>query len=261
MLLMIDAGNTRIKWAAALPQAAAGQFAASGAVEHAASAQLEARWRALTPAVSQVLIANVAGAAVQNALLALLARALPHCRPQCFASVPELAGVHNAYRDPGQLGCDRFAAAIGAHALFPGEALIVANCGTATTVDALDPDGTFLGGLILPGLDLMARALSTGTAQLPQIAWNRAGSPAGRFPDNTDDAILGGCLAAQSGAIGQALARHGARHGAAVRCVLSGGAAPAIAAALSIANQIVDNLVLTGLQAVLRSPTPRPLPE
>src|SRR5438552_2277587 len=72
--------------------------------------------------------------------------------------------------NPAQLGCDRFASLIGAHALFPGQPLIVATCGTATTVDALSADGLFLGGMILPGLGLMASSLARNTAQLPLVA-------------------------------------------------------------------------------------------
>ena len=127
---------------------------------------------------------------------------LPTTAIDWFASVPQLAGVRNGYRNPAQLGCDRFAAAIGAHALEPGKALVVATCGTATTIDALSADGDFLGGMILPGLGLMASSLARNTAQLPQIAASGA-VPAG-FADNTDDAILSGCLSAQAGAIERA---------------------------------------------------------
>jgi type III pantothenate kinase len=81
----------------------------------------------------------------------------------------------------------------------------VANCGTATTIDAVTADGVFLGGMILPGLGLMASSLARNTAQLPQIAQD--GKLPDGFADNTDDAILSGILAAQSGAIEHACAR------------------------------------------------------
>jgi type III pantothenate kinase len=134
--------------------------------------------------------------------------------------------------------------------MFPGEALVVATCGTATTVDALTADGRFLGGMILPGLRLMAGALARNTAQLPHVAED-AIVPA-IFADNTDDAIASGCMAAQAGAIERAVAAHG-KHGAA-RCILSGGAAHLIAPHLSIPHSKVDNLVLVGLQVVAGLP-------
>eukprot|EP01034_Spumella_vulgaris_P025454 gene25454-31918_t len=168
-----------------------------------------------------------------------------------FASVPERAGVKNGYRNPAQLGCDRFAAAIGAHALAPGQAVIVANCGTATTIDAVSADGVFLGGMILPGLGLMATSLARNTAQLPQIA--QGGKLPSGFADNTDDAILSGLLAAQAGAIEHACALHKAE-----ACLISGGAAAYIAPALpaQIPHRLVDNIVLIGLQAAACSARP-----
>jgi type III pantothenate kinase len=166
-----------------------------------------------------------------------------------FASAPVLGGLRNNYRNPAQLGCDRFASAIGAHALFPGKPLIVATCGTATTLDAVTADGVFLGGMILPGLGLMATSLARNTAQLPQVAQHIAISKP--FADNTDDAIVSGCIAAQVGAIERAVAAHAMQSGT-VQCVLSGGAAAMIAPYLSIPHDRVDNLVLIGLQTVAR---------
>ena len=239
MLLLIDAGNTRIKWALVAPGAPLGAWLASGAAAHAQIDTLGAQWAQL--AISGALLSNVAGAAIAarlRAMLPVLARD--------FVSLPRLAGVSNRYRNPSQLGCDRFAAAIGAHALAPGQAVIVANCGTATTIDAVTADGVFLGGMILPGLGLMASSLARNTAQLPQIA-SDAPLPAG-FADNTDDAILSGCLAAQTGAIERAVRMHGAQ-----ACLLSGGAAPRIAPALALPFQLVDNIVMLGLQTAARA--------
>jgi type III pantothenate kinase len=245
--LLIDAGNTRIKWALTTP---AGSWLAQGAVAHADAAGLEAQWlAAFAPAMpTRVLAANVAGAAARTRLEEALAVAAPGAQLEWFISSAERAGLVNAYRNPAQLGCDRFAAAIGARSLAPGRALIVANCGTATTIDAVSADGTFIGGMILPGLGLMASSLARNTAQLPQIAPGAVlPSP---FADNTDDAILAGCLSAQAGAIERAFARHGA-----VECVLSGGAAPYIVPALNTGGALrhVDNLVMIGLQAVVRA--------
>ncbi|MEG2029976.1 MAG: type III pantothenate kinase [Janthinobacterium sp.] len=246
MRLLIDAGNTRIKWALAAPDGAAGAWLASGAVAHAQLDTLQAAWSGLD--ISDVLLSNVAGAVVGARLRALLPVGVLPQAIATFASLPCLAGVENHYRDPAQLGCDRFAAAIGAHVLAPGQAVIVANCGTATTIDAVTADGAFLGGMILPGLGLMASSLARHTAQLPQIA-SDAFLTAG-FADNTDDAILSGCLAAQAGAIERAVRMHGAS-----ACLLSGGAAHPVAQALAlpVPLHLVDNIVMIGLQAAARA--------
>jgi type III pantothenate kinase len=234
MLLLVDAGNTRVKWALAEEDAPLGMFSASGAVAHSDLASLPAHWQGM--AIRHALVANVAG----DALRARLAALLP-AGAAWLASLPELKGMHNRYRNPAQLGVDRFAAALAARALAPGQPVVVATCGTATTVDAVSAGGDFLGGMILPGLALMASALARNTAQLPQVAPRDL--PRG-FADNTDDAIIAGILAAQAGAIERACADHGA-----AVCLLSGGAAPYVAPALRIPYTLVDNIVLVGLHA------------
>ncbi|WP_020656360.1 type III pantothenate kinase [Massilia niastensis] len=237
MLLLIDAGNTRIKWALALEDAPPGRWTAQGAVLHAGLPELGATW--LAAGAARAVVANVAGPDVRARIEAALP---PGLAVEWFASTPERAGLRNGYREPGRLGCDRFAAALGARALAPGQDLIVATCGTATTVDAVTADGRFIGGMILPGLALMASSLARNTAQLPQVAPGAAPPPL--FGDNTDDAIVSGCLSAQAGAIERAAAAHRAS-----ACIVSGGAAPYIAPALKLPHQVVDNIVLVGLHA------------
>lgn len=243
MLLLIDAGNTRVKWALAGAEAP-GDWPAHGAVPHDALSQCAAQWQGV-PLV-RVLVSNVAGTAMAIRIAAALAEA--RVRPETiewFGSVPARAGIVNDYRQPAQLGCDRFAALIGARYRFPAEPLLVVGCGTATTIDALDASGRFAGGMILPGPGLMAQALAQHTAQLPAVA---AAAPPAIFADNTEDAIASGCLHAQAGAI--ALARQ-AMPGA--RCLLSGGAADSIAPLLASPVERIDHLVLLGLHVAALS--------
>ena len=146
-------------------------------------------------------------------------------------------GVTNGYGRPDRLGADRWAALIGAWSILRGPCLVV-TAGTATTVDILRGDGRFVGGAIIPGLELMKRSLARNTAGLPLAR--------GRFsaePRNTADAIETGCLLAQAGAIERAFAT--VEQGAA--CVLAGGAARRIVVHLGIPVRLVDNLVLEGL--------------
>lgn len=234
MLLLVDAGNTRIKWALAAAGAAPGDWLAHGAVPHAELERLVPAWAG--HGVTRAIVSNVAGAAMAAQLQAVLPVA-----PTWFTARAELAGLVNRYRDPAQLGSDRFAAALGARTLAPGKALVVATCGTATTVDAVSAGGEFLGGMILPGLGLMLGALARGTAQLPQVVPD-ATPPT--FADHTSDAILSGCLAAQAGAIERACARLPAE-----LCIVSGGAAPGIAPLLTVPHWMLDNIVLVGLHA------------
>lgn len=246
MLLLVDAGNTRVKWALAEDGAAPGAWRAHGAVTHAELDRLPAAW--LGHGVRAAVVSNVGGAALHEGL----AQLLPAVPVEWFASSAARAGLRNGYRDPAQLGSDRFAAAIGARTLEPGKSLVVATCGTATTIDAVGADGLFIGGMILPGLGLMHASLARGTAQLPQVAPGAALAPlfAAPFADNTLDAIASGCLAAQAGAIERAVAAHRAD-----RCILSGGAAAHVAPALSVSYRLAENIVLVGLHAAAAART------
>lgn len=260
-MLLIDAGNTRIKWAIAADDAAAVEPARmssawrhSGSVARADWRQLADIWReaaadGLTGLLRRVLISNVAGPALRDQLRDLLLQLQPDpaFRIEWLASQAELGGIRNGYRQPAQLGCDRFASAIGAHALFPDRALIVATCGTATTVDAITPDGRFIGGMILPGLGLMATSLALNTAQLPQVS--AIDAAAAGFADNTEQAIIAGCIAAQTGAIERAVRRHRQQY-ADTLCLLAGGAGAYLTAHLAEPHERLDNLVLIGLHVL-----------
>jgi type III pantothenate kinase len=253
MLLLIDAGNTRVKWALTDSDAPLGQWSQSGSVAHAQLTSLADTWQQTQ--ARRVIISNVAGAAMRTQLEDLLLQALPTALLEWFVSSASCAGIHNGYRQPQQLGCDRFASAIGAHAMFPQQALLVATCGTATTIDAISADGVFTGGMILPGLKLMAESLARNTAQLPQVSADGDLLPV--FADNTEEAIVAGCIAAQAGAIERAFAAFRQTHGDEnVRCLIAGGAGALLARHLAIPCQHVDNLVLPGLQMVARHTTP-----
>jgi type III pantothenate kinase len=263
MLLLIDAGNTRIKWAMAAddtviaPNRMSAAWLHSGAVARADWMQLRDIWRlavdgAADATLRRVLISNVAGAALRDQLQALLTQLneqsnAPAPQIEWLVSQAALGGIQNKYLQPTQLGCDRFAAAIAAHALFPDQALLVATCGTATTIDAITPDGSFIGGMILPGLGLMATSLALNTAQLPQIA--AIDAAAALFADNTEQAIISGCIAAQTGAIERAVRQHRKQY-ADVRCILTGGAGVYLTSHLVEPHERLDNLVLIGLHVL-----------
>lgn len=233
MILCLDAGNTRLKWGLRDRAAWRGQ----GVLEHEETGRLA---DLLPEGVTRVVACNVAGAEVElriEALAATLGFAL-----EWFVSTAAARGVTNGYDDPARLGADRWAALLGARSLHRGDALVV-MAGTATTIDVLDAGGTFRGGLILPGLALMHAALAANTAGLPEARGSYR-----EVPTNTDDAIVSGGLHATLGAI-ERMARcaFGRPAGAEFLCLLSGGAAAALAPHLELPLRRVDNLVLEGL--------------
>jgi len=242
MQLLIDAGNTRIKWALAAIDHDVGEGHAMGSVIHADLEKLKLAWS--THKIERALISNVAGDVVASPLRKILVELnVPESSLTWFRAQKQCAGVRNAYAQPTQLGSDRFASLIGARHRYVGQRLLVVTCGTATTIDALEADGTFIGGMILPGLATMATSLAVNTALLPSV--DKA-DRARVFADNTHDAIISGCLSAQVGAIMYAYQQRTDPH---ARCVLSGGAAQYLGPYLPIPFDAVDNLVLLGLDA------------
>lgn len=249
MILTVDCGNTRLKWAlydgnaraAGAPPLALEQ----GSVPVGAIRDLDAPWRGL-PQPRAIAIANVAGEAVRAALAPLLVR-WP-VEPLWARAGASACGVTSRYDDPVKLGIDRWAALIAAWARCRAACLVVST-GTATTIDSLSATGEFPGGRILAGVDLMKKALATNTAGLPLQRGCYAIDPR-----NTADAIESGCLEAQAGAI----ERCHARLPAGSSCLITGGAAAAIAArlALTAGVSVVDNLVLEGLLCIAQSAPP-----
>jgi type III pantothenate kinase len=229
MILCLDSGNTRLKWGLREGQ----RWVAGGALAHAQGAALELPLR---PA--RIVACNVAGAAGSVPIEALARRL--GLAVEWVRSRPAQCGVVNRYDAPDQLGADRWAALVGARGQQAGPCIVVI-CGTATTVDLLDGDGAFQGGLILPGLDMMRAALADGAADLPA-----ARGEAVELPRNTFDAIASGAVEATLGAI----ERMGRRSGAGTTCLLSGGAAAVLAPRLELPHRVVDNLVLEGVARI-----------
>ena len=117
------------------------------------------------------------------------------------------------------------------------------------TVDALNGEGVFLGGCIVPGAALMREALARDTANLAL----RAGEFS-YFPDNTGDAIASGAVNALAGAVERAVHYLQESAGVAPRVMISGGDAPLIEERLNAQVTVVDNLVLEGLLQIAQQP-------
>ena len=234
-MLAIDAGNSRIKWGFWRD----GVWAGHGTVASAEAGTLSEAWRSAGIGPIRVVASNVAGTAVAAAIER--AAAAGGMALQWFRTGVQRGGVTNRYDDPAVLGTDRWAALIGARARCPA-ACVVVNCGTAITIDALTVDGEFVGGLILPGLNLMRESLSRGTAQLADIAGEFT-----LFPRNTADAMASGAVYAAAGAVSGLARRLFERDGALPHVVLSGGGAPALAPQIEGDVDYVPHLVLEGL--------------
>jgi type III pantothenate kinase len=250
--LAIDIGNTRLKWAQyASPQPGAAVLAQGAVFLETIDALAESQWQGLaTPA--SMLGCNVAGDAVRRRVEEQLE--LWDIAPRWLVPSPRDGGVFNGYEHPTRLGSDRWAALIGArwHVTQRATALhksprpaLVVMVGTAVTVDSLDGDGHFIGGLILPGFGLMLRALEQGTAGLRV--------PTGEvvdFPTNTSDALMSGGAHALAGAIERIHRKLVARCGAEPLLLMTGGAAVKMAPITDLPFETIDSLIFDGLLAV-----------
>jgi type III pantothenate kinase len=239
-ILAIDAGNTRIKWG--VHDAIA--WTHMGSLASAESPRLADAWSELPPVARAVACSVGHDDVFREVALACEARGVPLLRVE---SRGEQLGVVNGYRDPGQLGADRWAALIAAHAVGDGHKL-VASAGTALTIDALAADGRFVGGVIVAGPALMRRALSGGTARLPlgHAAFEE-------FPTSTAAAIASGALQACVGALQRMRHAMTERGMPPTHFLLSGGAAGEIAPLLPMPFTMHENLVLDGLLRIARN--------
>jgi type III pantothenate kinase len=238
MKLLLDMGNSRLKWAVYEQ----GQMLVGSSLPNPQISQsaLFALWQDL-PAPSQIAVACVGKprvlAEVQTATTALW----PASPVMLAASQVQAFGVSNAYPQAEKLGVDRWLALLAAHRHYPGACTIV-DCGTAITVDFLAADGLHQGGWICPGLALMKSALAQGTEQLPFAD----GDYQLQAANNTEMAIANGVLAATVGLISQAACRPNL-----TQLLLTGGDAEVIAAHLPLAYQLDANLVFKGLAITL----------
>jgi type III pantothenate kinase len=242
MILAIDAGNSRVKWGWH-DGAAWTSIATVSLIEFAASSDHINPFSVTHEDPERIVISNVAGEGARELLVNWTS--IFDAAPLWLKAEAEGCGVKNRYERPETLGPDRWAALIAARALHPGPCVVV-NAGTATTVDMLAGDGTFLGGAILPGVELMRFVLHEHTGRLPIQE-----GVARDAPRNTLDAIETGCRHAQAGAV-ERLYRVFSGTASAPLCVVAGGAGEQLAEQLTttIPRRYIENLVLDGLARI-----------
>lgn len=283
-ILLIDVGNTRIKWVwlpgpgdaseGAAPEdfgdasedIGGAQGDAGGPLEYGAAATAERLdtlpFLAHGQGTVGALACNVAGSDLGRKLGDLVRERLT-VKLEFVQASAAACGVISAYTRPGKLGADRWAALIGAHALGPKDYCIV-DAGSTVTMDLLRADGRHLGGYIAPGREMSLAAMAKGTAELASRIKDHSHRPRDLTPGTesgqpqdlspaTDsaEAMEKGTLAAQLGMIRsgmERLASQGA--GSPVLLLTGGGANDLIATGQLPEAQVVPDLVLRGLAAL-----------
>jgi type III pantothenate kinase len=198
---------------------------------------------------SAVFAANVAGAAMADALAGAVAKRWS-CPLRFARSERSACGVTNAYLDHRQLGVDRWLGVMAAY-LAHQKAVCVVDAGTAITLDQVDNDGRHLGGLIVPGLDLMRGALDRETSDLARLGARRTAvstPPKSMTAITTLDATLGGSFMAAACLIEHSVKTLRRRH-ANASLVITGGDAERFLPMLDADADYRPLLVLEGLAA------------
>lgn len=239
MNLLVDMGNTRLKWAVMQDGwIVTGRALANHQITRH---ELIETWAMQTPP-KRLAIACVGATPLLERVLAVAVELWPTIEIVRVESQAHAFGVHNAYQQPEKLGVDRWLALVAVHNLHHSPACIV-DCGTAITVDLIDAEGNHQGGLISPGLTLMKKSLAAGTEALQFHETNYVAGPA----NFTEAAIYSGTLSAAVGLIGHVLSKQPDG----MPLILTGGDAEIIAAQLAIKPIVDTDLVLRGLAIVL----------
>lgn len=185
MNLLVDFGNTRLKWALWRD----GKRLMGGVFAHrdtTLESALGANWRSLEKP-SDIFVASVVSPEMERELEEVVQQHFG--KAPNFVRTPATAlGVSNAYAQPSKLGVDRFLGMCALHAAAP-RAQILVSCGTALTLDALSKEGQHLGGLIAPSPSVMRRALNVATARVGEMNGSLV-----EIADNTIDAAYSGCI-------------------------------------------------------------------
>ena len=240
MNLLLDLGNTRLKWA----WHDGGALHARGAVAHDDAGWADAFASALRegPAPARAWLAAVGAEPLAAAVGAAVRDARPGCALARVQSPAAGAGVVNAYAEPARLGVDRFLALVGARGRTPGAAL-VAGCGTALAIDAIDAGGRHLGGVIAPGARRMREAVLATTARVRP----RGEGPPAVFGRSTEEGLDAGCALAAAALVDRLVDEATARLGEAPALLLHGGDAEALIERLRHRASLAPDLVLEGL--------------
>jgi type III pantothenate kinase len=253
MRLLIDAGNSRLKWNLSDDEGVSllQQTRAIPWRDTELTAEMDAQWQGLRD-IHSVWLSNVAGEALQQTLQHWLQQ---HWQLDLNIAGAEATwlGVTNGYRDYTQLGVDRWLTLLACHALLPQQDACIIDCGSAITVDVLTGEGKHLGGMILPGPDLMLQSLLTGI-HVPEssgVVGRDQRQDAGQWlGQSTAECIEQGIRHSSLGFLEHIIALMQQTLGNNSRIVLTGGDAPQYLSHITQDVAHYPDLVLQGLLLV-----------
>ena len=246
-VLLIDLGNTRIKWTWLSGDGTESEGTGAARIGDGLS---DLPFLDSEKKPTGALACNVAGIELGGKLARLVREQLA-VELVFVQAQPSACGITAAYANPLNLGADRWAALIGAHALGPADYCIV-DAGSTVTMDLLLADGRHLGGYIAPGREMSLAAMAKGTAELASRLKDHSGGPQDLAPGtDSAEAMEKGTLAAQLGMIRTGMQTLASQGGGSPILLLTGGDVEALIATGELPEAHVDpDLVLRGLAAL-----------
>ncbi len=241
MKLLIDAGNTRVKWCWYDGEDFPLEY------ESAEYEDLESDGANLFqidgPDADHILICNVGGEELAESFCQMFTDW--QLTPKFLRSTRQCGDVQNAYKSPEQLGVDRWMALLGAWTL-QQDAVCIVDCGTAVTIDVLNDEGQHLGGMIVPGIELMQDALRDKTND---INMDRNDSGTGLLAADTGNAIEAGTLYALVALIDRVRQDIATELDIDLPLIISGGDADLVQSLLSCESTYEPMLIFQGMLA------------
>jgi len=239
VILVVDLGNSRVKWGVCEHST----LQDCGGLSYGAASlrrDLSHAWASLEQP-GMVMFCAVAPESMVGEFEDCVSSRW-NMTPVRLAASREAHGVRCAYRNPHQFGADRWAALVAARHMAPGGAVVV-DCGTTTTIDAVDHTGQHLGGVIVPGVSLMRRSLAEGTGRIGRVG---DGMIDLRTRD-TSGAVATGTVIAVSATVDRIVREYQSRLGDDARTMITGGEADLVMSRSSTAFEKWPDLVLRGL--------------
>lgn len=243
MDILVDIGNTRIKWAIMNDS----EVMAPKSLVHSQAEfekSLASEWASIGNAPVQLAVSCVSAEQINQSVKHIAKSLWPSITIYEAESTATGPGVNNGYKNPAQLGVDRWLGLLAARQM-TRQAVCVVDCGTALTIDLMNEQGEHIGGVICPGLTMMRESLCAGTSALP---YDDLDYPIG-LSDATLPGIYSGTFLAAAGLIEQIVSRQARRP----HILMTGGDAAKLASYLGYQSSLVPDLVLKGLGIFLKT--------
>lgn len=202
-ILLIDVGNTRLKWALVEGQKNISQmlFISEGSFSENLSSSMVELCLKNSWEIEQIICSSVISIEQTNSLQTAFKETYPNTLWKQINGLALIEKISTSYLSPAQLGSDRRAMIIAAQNLFPQKNILIVSAGTATTLDMITAQAHHLGGWILPGISLMKDSLMQGTGRLAMDSSVIENEYPVEIGIDTQSSINQGVLAGQLGAI------------------------------------------------------------